>query len=45
MGFIQRSIEENESIQLFRDATKTRKQKNKIRKNKERSLKRAIIAL
>lgn len=42
---MQRVIEEKEGIQLFRDATQSNKHKNKIRKNKERALKRAIMSL
>uniref|UniRef100_A0A0C9R4Q1 Wdr3 protein n=1 Tax=Fopius arisanus TaxID=64838 RepID=A0A0C9R4Q1_9HYME len=45
MAFIQRELEDREGIQLFRDATKSKKHKNKVRKNKERALKRAIMAL
>lgn len=45
MAFTQRAIEEREGVQLFRDATKSRKQKNKVRRNKERALKRAIMTL
>lgn len=42
---MQRVIEEKEEIQLFRDATQSNKHKNKIRRNKEKALKRAIMSL
>lgn len=45
MMHIQRIIEEKEGIQLFRDATQSNKHKNKIKKNKEKALKRAIMIL
>ncbi|XP_063985414.1 WD repeat-containing protein 3 [Diachasmimorpha longicaudata] len=45
MAFIQREVEDREGVQLFRDATQSKKHKNKIKKNKERALKRAIMAL
>lgn len=45
MMHIQRIIEEKEGIQLFRDATQSNKHKNKIKKNKEKALKRAIMTL
>lgn len=45
MIHIQRVVEEKEGIQLFRDATKGSKHKNKARRNKEKALKRAIMAL
>ncbi|XP_046466507.1 WD repeat-containing protein 3 [Neodiprion pinetum] len=45
MAYTQRAIEEREGVQLFKDATKSRKQKNKVRRNKERALKRAIMTL
>lgn len=39
------SIEEKEGIQLFTDATHKRKEKQKIRRNKERAQKRALMTL
>ncbi|XP_012251117.2 WD repeat-containing protein 3 [Athalia rosae] len=45
LAFTQRLIEEQQGIQLFKDASKSRKQKNKVRRNKERALKRAIMSL
>lgn len=45
MMYIQRELEEKQGVQLFRDATKSSKLKNKTRKNKEKALKRAILAL
>ncbi|OAD59414.1 WD repeat-containing protein 3 [Eufriesea mexicana] len=45
MMYMQRVIEEKEGIQLFRDATQSSKHKNKVRKNKEKAIKRAIMSL
>ncbi|XP_015110704.1 WD repeat-containing protein 3 [Diachasma alloeum] len=45
MTSIQREVEDKDGVQLFHDATKSKKNKNKIRKSKERALKRAIMAL
>lgn len=45
MMHIQRTIEEKEGIQLFRDATKSNKHRNRVRRNKEKALKRAIMSL
>lgn len=45
MAYMQRVIEENEGIQLFKEATKSQKKKNNKRKNKEKALKRAIMTL
>ena len=45
MMHIQRTIEEKEGIQLFRDATKSSKRRNRVRRNKEKALKRAIMSL
>ncbi|XP_043273092.1 WD repeat-containing protein 3 [Venturia canescens] len=45
MAYTQRIIEERQGVQLFRDATKTRKQKSRAKQNKQRALKRAIMAL
>ncbi|XP_034938311.1 WD repeat-containing protein 3 [Chelonus insularis] len=45
MIFIQHELEEKEEVQLFRNATLSRRRTNKKRKNKERALKRAILAL
>ena len=42
---MQRVVEEKEGIQLFKEATTSQKKKNSKRKNKERAIKRAIIAL
>lgn len=38
-------IEEKEGIQLFKDATDKRKEKQKMRRNKERAQKRALMTL
>ena len=45
MMHMQRVIEEKEGIQLFRDATQSSKRRNKVKRNKEKALKRAIMAL
>ncbi|KOC59058.1 WD repeat-containing protein 3 [Habropoda laboriosa] len=45
MIHMQRIVEEKEGIQLFKDATKSRKYKNKVRRNKQKALKRAIMSL
>lgn len=45
MMHMQRTIEEKEGIQLFVDATKSSKRKNKMKKNKEKALKRTIMSL
>lgn len=45
MMHIQRIIEEKEGIQFFRDATQSNKHKNKVKKNKEKALKRAVMTL
>ncbi|CAK9821652.1 WD repeat-containing protein 3 [Anthophora retusa] len=45
MMHMQRIIEEKEGIQLFKDATRSNKHKSKVRRNKEKALKRAIISL
>ncbi|CAK9807252.1 WD repeat-containing protein 3 [Anthophora plagiata] len=45
MMYMQRIIEEKEGIQLFKDATRSSKHKSKVRRNKEKALKRAIISL
>ena len=45
MSYTQRLIEERQGVQLFKDATKTRKQKSKVKRNKERAVKRAVMAL
>ncbi|XP_033226302.1 WD repeat-containing protein 3 [Belonocnema kinseyi] len=41
----QRLLEENEGLQLFRDATDKRKHKQKMRRNKEKAVKRALMTL
>lgn len=45
MMCMQRVIEEKEGVQLFRDATQSSKRRNKVKRNKEKALKRAIMAL
>lgn len=45
MAYMERIVESREGVQLFKDATKTRKQRNKSRRNKEKALKRAIMTL
>nr|XP_033322455.1 WD repeat-containing protein 3 isoform X2 [Megalopta genalis] len=45
MLHIQRIVEEKEGIQLFKDATKNHKHKEKAKKHKERAVKRAKMSL
>ncbi|XP_015606327.1 WD repeat-containing protein 3 [Cephus cinctus] len=45
MAYVQRIIEDRDGIQLFKDASRNRRQKNKNRRNKEKALKRAIMTL
>ncbi|KAG7200923.1 hypothetical protein KM043_003284 [Ampulex compressa] len=45
MMYMQRVLEEQEGMQLFQDATKSSMQRQKIKKNKEAALKRAIMTL
>ncbi|XP_058809971.1 WD repeat-containing protein 3 [Phymastichus coffea] len=45
MAYIQKEIEEKQGIYLFKEATKNQKKKSSKRKNKEMSLKRAMISL
>lgn len=45
MGLMQSVIEEREGVQLFKDATRSRKQRNSKRRMKERATKRAIMTL
>ncbi|XP_076762972.1 WD repeat-containing protein 3 [Xylocopa sonorina] len=45
MMHMQRVLEEKEGIQLFEDATRTSKHKKKVKRNKEKALKRAIMTL
>ncbi|XP_015181340.1 PREDICTED: WD repeat-containing protein 3 [Polistes dominula] len=42
---VKRKLEEDEGVQFFKDATQKKEHKNRIRKNKEKALKRAIMAL
>lgn len=42
---MQRTIEENEGIQLFKEATKKQRKKTGKKKRKEKALKRAIMTL
>lgn len=42
---MQRVLEEKEGIQVFTDATRSSKHRNRVRKNKEKALKRAIMSL
>lgn len=44
MLYVQRNLEQ-EGVQLFKDATQKKGQRNRIRKNKQKALKRAIMAL
>ena len=45
MMHMQRVLEEKEGIQVFTDATRSSKHRNRVRKNKEKALKRAIMSL
>lgn len=45
MLYVQRNLEQQEGVQLFKDATQKKGQRNRIRKNKQKALKRAIMAL
>ncbi|XP_012232010.1 WD repeat-containing protein 3 [Linepithema humile] len=45
MMYIQRILEEQEGIKFFRDASKNTEKKKKIRRNKEKAIKRAIMNL
>jgi len=45
MMHVQRILEEREGIKFFRDATKNVEHKKKIRRNKEKAIKRAIMNL
>ena len=45
MFYIRHLIEEKEGIQFFRDATVRRKQKQKMRRSKEKAQKRALMSL
>lgn len=45
MMHVQRVVEEKEGVQLFADATRNRERGNKRRKEKQKALKRAIMAL
>lgn len=42
---MQRVLEEQEGVKLFKDATKNINQRKKIRRNKEKAVKRAIMQL
>ncbi|XP_043500051.1 WD repeat-containing protein 3 [Polistes fuscatus] len=42
---VKRQLEEKEGVQFFKDATAKKEHRNKIRKNKEKALKRAIMTL
>ena len=43
--YLQKNVEEKQEVQLFRDKTLERKEKNKKRKRKEQAFKRAILQL
>lgn len=43
--YMERVLEEREGVQLFKDATKEIKQKCKVKRNKEKAIKRAIMNL
>lgn len=45
MMHMQRILEEQEGIKFFRDATKNVEHKKKIRRNKEKAIKRAVMNL
>ncbi|XP_011144866.1 WD repeat-containing protein 3 isoform X2 [Harpegnathos saltator] len=45
MMYMQRVLEEREGVKLFRDATKNSKQRNRVRRNKEKAIKRAVMNL
>ncbi|XP_031826213.1 WD repeat-containing protein 3 [Nomia melanderi] len=45
MMHIQHVIEEKEGIQLFKDATKSSRHRRKVKKNKEKAVKRAIMSI
>nr|CAD7572339.1 unnamed protein product [Timema californicum] len=45
LRYLQRDLEAREGVQLFRDATLQRKDREKKRKKRERNLKRAIMTL
>lgn len=45
MMYVQRILEEREGVKFFRDATQNVEHKKKIRRNKEKALKRAIMNL
>nr|CAD7392861.1 unnamed protein product [Timema cristinae] len=45
LRYLQRDLEAREGVQLFRDATLQRKEREKKRKKRERNLKRAIMTL
>lgn len=45
MMYMQRVFEEREGVKLFKDATKNSEHKKKVRRNKEKAVKRAIMNL
>ncbi|EAT44252.1 AAEL004364-PA [Aedes aegypti] len=45
MQMLQREVEANQGVELFRDATKTRRQKDMRRKRKEAAAKRAFVQI
>lgn len=45
MMYMQRNLEEREGIKFFRDATKNVEHKKKIKRNKEKAVKRAVMNL
>ncbi|XP_063218235.1 WD repeat-containing protein 3 [Bacillus rossius redtenbacheri] len=45
LGFVQRQIEAREGVQLFRDATLSRREREKRSRKKERTRKRALLVL
>lgn len=45
MIYMQRILEEREGIKFFRDATKNVEHKKKIKRNKEKAIKRAVMNL
>ncbi|EZA47881.1 hypothetical protein DMN91_003248 [Ooceraea biroi] len=45
MIYMQRVLEEREGVQLFKDATKNREHRRKVRNNKQKAVKRAVMNL
>ena len=45
MAHLQRTIEEKEQVQLFRDESQNRRKNVTKKKNKQKAVKRAVMAL